>query len=148
MKEIAKYSGCFVCGEKNEIGLKAKFFFKDGKAVTEYVTDKKFEGYKNVFHGGIISTLLDEVMIKALLAQDIYCMTVELTVKFLKIAKTGEKLFFEGELVRQKSKLLFTKGSVKNKDGEIIASATGTYLRVNENLKSELNKSLDNQPED
>ena len=144
-KEIARYSRCFVCGEKNDIGLKAKFFLKDGKAVTEYVTDERFEGYQNVFHGGIISTLLDEVMIKALLAREIYSMTVEMTVKFHKIVNTGEKLFFEGELARQKGRLIFAKGSAKNEDGKIVASATGKYFKVNENLKKELLKSLEKQ---
>jgi len=148
MKEIARYSGCFVCGENNEIGLKAKFFLTDGKAVTEYVTDERFEGYKNVFHGGIISTLLDEVMVKSLLALNVLAMTVEMTVRFHKIVKTGEKLFFEGELDKQKGKLVFTKGTAKNGNGEIVASATGKYLKVNDNLKKELQKSLDNLPED
>ena len=143
MKEIVRYSGCFVCGEDNDIGLKAKFYFKDGKAITEYITRRKFEGYQNVLHGGIISTLLDEVMIKALLAQDIFTMTVEITVKFRKIVSIGEKLFFEGELDKQKGKLIFTKGLVKTKNGDIVASATGKYLKVNENLKKELLQSLE-----
>ena len=143
MKEIVRYSGCFVCGEDNDIGLKAKFYFKDGKAITEYITRRKFEGYQNVFHGGIISTRLDEVMIKALLAQDIFTMSVEITVKFRKIVSIGEKLFFEGELDKQKGKLIFTKGLVKTKNGDIVASATGKYLKVNENLKKELLQSLE-----
>ena len=142
-KEIARYSGCFVCGEKNSIGLKAKFFLEDGKAVTEFVASQNYEGYQDVFHGGIISTLLDEVMIKSLLALDVLAMTVEMTVKFHKIVKTGEKLFFEGKLDKQKSRLIYTKGTAKNEDGEIVASATGKYLKVNENLKKELLKSLE-----
>jgi len=147
MKEIVRYSGCFVCGDDNEIGLKARFFFKEGKAITEYVTRRNFEGYRNIFHGGIISTLLDEVMIKALLAQDIYTMTVEMTVKFRKIANTGEKLFFEGEFDKQKGRMIYTRGLVKTENGDIVASATGKYLKVNENLKKELLKSLENHPE-
>ena len=143
MKEIAKYSGCFVCGENNEIGLKAKFFLKDGKAVTEYVTTEKFEGYKNVFHGGIISTLLDEVMVKSLLALKVLAMTVEMTVRFHKIVKTGEKIVFEGLLDKQKGRVIYTKGFAKNEAGEIVASATGKYLKVNDKLKEELNKSLE-----
>ncbi|UCD94822.1 MAG: PaaI family thioesterase, partial [Candidatus Zixiibacteriota bacterium] len=98
MKEIARYSGCFICGEKNAVGLKARFFFTDGKAVTECVAEKRFEGYSEVYHGGITATLLDEVMIKALLAADIYAMTVELNVRFHKAVYIGQKLFFEGRI--------------------------------------------------
>jgi len=143
MKEVAKYSGCFVCGEDNEIGLKAKFFHENGRAVTEYITSRKFEGYKDVFHGGIISTLLDEVMIKALIGLNIFTMTVEMTVKFHKIVKIGERLTFEGEIDKQKSRMVFTKGTAKNEKGEKVASATGKYLIVNEKLKEELNRSLE-----
>lgn len=143
MKEIAKYSGCFVCGENNEYGLQVKFFFNDGRATAECTARKQFEGYHNVFHGGITSTLLDEVMIKALLAQDIYAMTVELTVKFLRLVKTGERLYFEGELERRKGRLIFTRGEAHRENGEIIATATGKYLEVNDNLKSDLLKSLE-----
>jgi len=142
MQEVVRYSGCFVCGENNECGLKAKFYFNDGKATTEYITHKRFAGYHNIFHGGITSTLLDEVMIKALLAEDIYAMTVEMTVKFHKLVKIGEKLFFEGELEKRKGRLLITKGSAKTANGDIVASATGKYLIVNDDLKEVLNESL------
>lgn len=143
MKEILRYSGCFVCGENNDCGLQAKFYFKNGKATTEYVTHKRYAGYQDVFHGGITSTLLDEVMIKALLAEDIFAMTVEMTVKFHKLVKIGEKLFFEGELEKRKGRLLITRGSAKTANGEIVASAAGKYLIVDENLKSVLQKSLE-----
>jgi uncharacterized protein (TIGR00369 family) len=143
MQEIVKYSGCFVCGTRNDYGLKAKFFFKDGKAVTECSARREYEGYQDVFHGGITSTLLDEVMIKALLAQGIYAMTVEMNVKFRKIVRTGQKLHFEGELVRQRGRLYFTAGQVCTEDGDIAASATGKYLQVNDRLKSELLRSLE-----
>lgn len=142
MKEIAKYSGCFICGDQNQIGLKAKFFFSDGRAVTEYIAEKKFEGYFDIFHGGITSALLDEVMIKALLATGIYAMTVELNVRFLKAVHIGEKLKFEGFVEKSKRRLYFTRGEVKAESGEIVARASGKYLRVNDKLKFELSRSL------
>ncbi len=145
MKEIAKYSGCFVCGEQNKIGLKAKFFFNNGRAVTEYIAERRFEGYKDIFHGGIISTLLDEVMIKALLSMDIYAMTVELNVRFHKIVTIGQKLNFTGRLEKKHGRLYLTRGEAKNEDGEMVASATGKYLEVKDNMKSMLLKSLDDK---
>ncbi len=143
MKEIAKYSGCFVCGDNNEFGLKAKFYYKDNKAITEWTARKHFEGYHNVYHGGITSTLLDEVMIKALLARDIYVVTVEMTIKFHKIVNIGQKLLFEGKLERQKGRLYFTSGEAKTSEGEVVASATGKYLQVNEETRELLLESLE-----
>lgn len=143
MKEVAKYSGCFVCGDNNSVGLRAKFFFDDGTAFTEYTAEKRFEGYLGVLHGGIISTLLDEVMIKSLLARGIYSMTVELTVRFKKAVNVGEKLFLEGYVEEEKGRLFITGGEVRNENGDVVASSIGKYLRVNENMREQLMKSLD-----
>jgi acyl-coenzyme A thioesterase PaaI-like protein len=143
MEEIAKYSGCFVCGRQNKIGLKARFFFNDGKAVTEYTAERRFEGYKDIFHGGITSTLLDEVMIKALLYNNIYAVTVELNLRFHKMVSIGQKLSFVGFLEKEKGRLYFTRGEVKNEDGDIVATAIGKYLRVKESMKGKLLESLD-----
>lgn len=140
---MAKYSGCFVCGDNNSIGLKARFLFDGSRAVTEYTAEKRFEGYLGVFHGGITATLLDEVMIKALLAKDVYAMTVEMTVRFKKAVLTGEKLFFEGALESSRGRLFNTVGEVKNSSGEIIATATGKYLEVRKDMMEQLKKSLD-----
>jgi len=50
MKEkIKKYSHCFVCGDKNEVGLKVQFYYEDGKAKAEYTAPKEFQGYKGYF---------------------------------------------------------------------------------------------------
>ncbi len=143
MKEIAKYSGCFICGDRNEFGLKAKFYFADGKAFTECVANRHYEGYKNIYHGGITSALLDEVMIKALLARDIYAMTVEMTVKFHKMVETGQQLHFQGELEKSKGRLYLTRGEARTSEGDLVASATGKYIAVKENVKTKLMESLE-----
>lgn len=143
MEEIAKYSGCFVCGDKNDIGLKARFFFKNGKAVAECDAQKRFEGYLGIYHGGITATLLDEVMIKALLARDIYAMTVELSVRFRKAISIGQKLYLEGHVEKQQGRLHITRAEVKTDNGDIVATATGKYLQVKDDMKSKLLQSLE-----
>jgi uncharacterized protein (TIGR00369 family) len=143
MKEIAKYAGCFICGDKNPAGLKAIFHFHDDKATTECIAERQFEGYCDIYHGGITSALLDEVMIKALLAREIFAMTVEMTVKFHKAVYIGQKLIFEGYLEHQKGRLFFTRGEARLENGDVVASATGKYLQVKEEMKIRLMKSLE-----
>ena len=84
MKAIPNYPYCFVCGDKNKIGLKVAFFYEDGKAKAQYTPTRDFEGYKDICHGGILSSLLDEVMIYSLIAQGIITVTVQIEVKFKK----------------------------------------------------------------
>lgn len=143
MKEIAKYSGCFICGEKNSIGLKSRFYFTGEKAITDVVAEKQYEGYLGIYHGGITAALLDEVMIKALLAREIYALTVELTVRFQKAIRIGQKLHFEGYLELQKGRLFETRGKVMVESGDVVASASGKYLRVDGDMRMELMESLE-----
>jgi uncharacterized protein (TIGR00369 family) len=143
MKEILRYPKCFVCGEQNPSGLKAKFFEQDGAAVTEVVADSSFEGYKGIYHGGIISALLDEVMIKAILAQGIYAVTAEMTIRFRRPVAVGETLKFRGKIVSRRSRLFSTEGEVIGGDGTLCASATGKYVEAREDLRTRLVQSTE-----
>jgi acyl-coenzyme A thioesterase PaaI-like protein len=143
MREIARYSGCFVCGDKNDIGLKAKFYFKDGRAVAECFAERRFEGYRDIYHGGITSTLLDEVMIKALLGRDIIAVTVELAVRFHRAVPIGQKLLLEGGVEKEKGRLYTTWGLARTADGDVVASATGKYIRAKGDMMNKLLQSLE-----
>ena len=50
MKEVAKYKQCFVCGDENSHGLKARFFVReDGAVISEYKVDQRFVGNNSAF---------------------------------------------------------------------------------------------------
>ncbi len=143
MKEILRYKNCFVCGEKNIGGLQAKFYYDGEKAFTELLATDKFEGYNGIYHGGVISSLLDEVMIKALLAEKIFAVTAEMTIKFKRPVLVGTELRFIGKLVLQKKKLFVTEGEVIDNNNLVYATATGKYIQANDSLKAQLMKSID-----
>ena len=75
---------CFVCGKKNPYGLKLQFTYSpDGETVeTTFIPDDKYQGWKDMVHGGIIATLLDEIMAKAALKKGFSVLTGEITAKF------------------------------------------------------------------
>lgn len=55
--------GCFCCSSKNPIGLKLNFWYdKVNQTVeTRWLPNSQYQGYHGVLHGGIQSTLMDEV---------------------------------------------------------------------------------------
>ena len=57
---------CFACGKENPDGLGLEFREEDGDVVTSFAFPKRFQGYRNVVHGGLIATVLDEAMVTAL----------------------------------------------------------------------------------
>ena len=142
-KFIQRYSKCFVCGDKNEAGLKIDFFYENGKAKAEYMPTHKLEGYKDILHGGIISSLLDEVMIKAIIAKGIVSLTLRMEVKFRNLAKIDEKLLLEGWIKEERRKLLLAEGKACKHDGTLIAEAQGTYYKVKGEMKELLESCLE-----
>ena len=143
MELIRRYSNCFVCGNKNECGLKVDFFYDKGVSRAEYVAEEKFQGYKDILHGGIISTLLDEVMIKAVIAKGILVVTTEIEVKFMKPVKIGEKLLLEGKVTGEQKKIFIAEGTVSNSTGEIVAAGKGRFFKVTKEMKENLEQSLE-----
>lgn len=138
MKAISNYPNCFVCGDKNAIGLKVAFFYDKGKAKAQYTPTEEFEGYKDICHGGILSALLDEVMIYSIKALEVVTMTVQIEVKFKSPAKIGETLFLEGQITEDRGRIISTEGKVFRKDGTLIAESRGKYFRAEGRRKKEL----------
>ncbi len=142
MKVIQRYGNCFVCGDNNDIGLKLDFYEKDGKARAEFTPTKNFEGYKDILHGGILSTLLDEVMIKSILAKEILTVTSQIEVKFKKPAVIGEKLIIEGGITGERGRLILTEGKVFREDGTVVAEAKGKFFRAEGRIKKQLEQGM------
>ena len=143
MKPLKRYSQCFICGDKNPFGLNVEFCQKDERVVGEYIVQDHFQGYKNILHGGILSALLDEVMIKSILAQDILTLTCEVKVRFKKPVKIGQRLFLEGKPTEDKGKILLAEGKIKDEDGEVVATAEGKFFRAEGEMERLLSESLE-----
>ena len=55
-------NNCFVCGPSNPIGLRIKFRIDGDVCRGEFKPGEHHVGYNNITHGGIIFSLLDDVM--------------------------------------------------------------------------------------
>lgn len=121
---------CFACGMKNLEGLRIAWKVEGHSMTGEFVSEKKYQGWKGLLHGGIIATLLDEAM--ARLAGIAYrgALTAEMTVRYVIPARIGETLFIRGEIVSESRRLVETKASVTNREGKIVAYATGKAVKV------------------
>ncbi len=143
MDEIVRFSGCFVCGDKNPHGLNARFFWDGTNATTETLAIEQFEGYKGIYHGGIIATLLDEVMVKSILATGHYAVTAEITVRFIKPLRTGTRFRCVGRIVDHKGRLYHTTAEAIGEDGTVYARAEARFLDGKADLVDELKSSLE-----
>ena len=60
--EPRKYPNCFGCGESNPIGLRLKYRREGDRLRTEFMPGDDHQGWPGIVHGGIIASLLYEVM--------------------------------------------------------------------------------------
>lgn len=132
---------CFVCGENNANGLKLSFEIDKEKQTlkTTFIASPTFQGWDGIVHGGIISTLLDEVMAKLIHELGYQAVTASLEIKFKKPAPILEPLLVHGEIAEVSKRLIRTKARVAKEDGTILATGTSTFLK--QSLKQSIKES-------
>jgi uncharacterized protein (TIGR00369 family) len=123
---------CFVCGPQNPIGLKLDFQYDDRnrEVLSKVIFNRHFQGWEGVLHGGLISTVLDEIMIKAAAQQGYKCVTAELNVRFKKPALITKEFTLRGKVKEVRKRLVFAEGSLTDSDNTTIALAQGKFITI------------------
>lgn len=123
---------CFACGRENPIGLHLHFFSDEaGRVHTEFTPAVEHQGYPGVMHGGLVTALLDETIGRTAIANDLWCMTARLVVRFLKPVPIGRRVRVTGEMTRSSGYALVGRGRIQAIDDEdVLAEAEGTFVRI------------------
>jgi acyl-coenzyme A thioesterase PaaI-like protein len=130
---------CFACGELNEIGLHLQLNLERGRCWTELQLPRRFEGWEGLIHGGILCTILDEVMAWSLVAQDNWGVTARMSVTFRKPVTVGRAIRAEGWITEDRRRIHVTAGRIVDAStGEELVLAEATYVAASESRKREL----------
>ncbi|MFC1704430.1 PaaI family thioesterase [Candidatus Omnitrophota bacterium] len=121
---------CFACGEKNPIGLKLGFLLESESLLTTFTPQKNHQGYKDIVHGGIISLVLDEVMVNLLWKLGKPAVTAELKINLRKPAKIGQKLFFKSSIREENTRMINVCADARDESNDVVAEATAKCVRV------------------
>jgi uncharacterized protein (TIGR00369 family) len=121
---------CFGCGRENPIGLKLGFHSDGGSVKAEFTPSKLYEGYPGYLHGGIIFTVLDEAMGWAAhdLSSGVFAVTARSQIRFRRPVPTGEPLTIAASITRKTRKFIWTKATIRRKDGTLAAEATAIMV--------------------
>ena len=130
---------CFACGDLNEIGLHLKLNLEPGRCWTELEVPGRFEGWEGIIHGGILCTILDEVMAWALVAQDSWGVTARMSVGFRKPVTAGQAIRAEGWIAESRRRIQITAGRILDAaSGAELVTAEATYVAATDARKREL----------
>lgn len=122
---------CFVCGRENPIGLHMHFdAHADGTVSADYIPRAEHQGFPGVMHGGLVTTMLDELMGRTAIASGLWCMTAKLEIRFRKPVPIGESLKLIGTLTKKSGRLLEGRGEIRLADGSLAVQAIGTYIKI------------------
>jgi acyl-coenzyme A thioesterase PaaI-like protein len=122
---------CFVCGKENPLGLKIKVKYQDEEmaAETELSFPREYQGWAGVIHGGLLSTLLDEMMAHAVWRFAGPGMTLGMEVRFHAPLEPEERVKVRGVLkTLNGSRRQAAAEIIRVSDGRRIASGTSRFL--------------------
>ena len=123
---------CFCCGPLNPIGLKLVFEETPvGRMRTLWTPRKEHQGFKDIVHGGLVATVLDEVMVRMLYLRGISAVTAGMETKLKRPLRWGTAYRFEGWVVRDRGRAVITEAEAFDAgDGTNVAWARATCIRV------------------
>lgn len=130
---------CFACGTLNTGGLGLVLHLEPERSWTELTLDRRFEGWEGIAHGGIVSTVLDEVMAWSLVASDNWGVTARLEVEFRRPVPIETRIRADGWVERSRRRVVDTAARlIEVETGVELATATGVYVAADPARKREL----------
>ena len=125
----ASANRCFVCGPANPAGLNVRFRMDGDVCRAEFTPLPAHVGYDGVTHGGILFSLLDDVMANIIFLAGERCYTARAETRYRQPLAVGTPVRMEGRLLRRKGRLAECQGAVlRQEDGAVVAEATARFI--------------------
>ncbi len=124
---------CFVCGMENRFGLKARFFeLEDASLMAVFSGLDEHQSYPGRLHGGMIATILDETIGRAVMYgnSEIWGVTVDFSMKFRKPVPLEEEIKVLARIESETKRSFKGEGWILLADGTVAAEARGKYLKM------------------
>jgi uncharacterized protein (TIGR00369 family) len=136
---------CFVCGRSNPVGLYMTFH-DDGETevFSEYTVPAHYQGYPGIVHGGVVASMLDEVVARVSMIGDPhhFMMSVKLQILYRQPVPTETPLRVVGRIVRLRGRLGKAEGRIYLPDGTVACESSMTLADIPEELLSSTNRAL------
>ena len=122
-------NNCFVCGAENPIGLKVKFSIVNEVCIGSFTPQIQHTGYDNLTHGGILFSLLDDVMANWAWLQGKKCFTAKADIRYRQELPIGTEVLLEGRCTKLRGRLAQMEGLIIRKDDQsVVAESTGSFM--------------------
>jgi len=120
---------CFGCGPENPHGLKMRFETNGTMLKSTVKMEQRFRGWSNLIHGGILSTMLDEMMgWTVIVLTGRFMLTRTMQVAFKRPVYIGALLTVTG-LIKERisERRVLVKAEIRDEEGRVCAEAEGEF---------------------
>ena len=141
LTKLPNSKDCFVCGLENDFGLKLSFYKEeDGSVVVNYTVPDCYQGYPGVVHGGIVTTMLDEMLGRVFMMDDPhrFMFTAKLTSRYRHPVPTGKPLKMVARIIKDRGRIAESKAELFGPDGELLAEAEGLMVALSEDVMGDM----------
>lgn len=123
------HADCVACGLANAQGLQLKFqVVGEGAVQAKFDCGRKFAGYCDRLHGGVISSLLDSAMTNCLFSGGKVSVTAELNVRFHAPVAVGRPALVRAWLEKHAHGISLVRSEIVQDECRK-ASATGKFFQ-------------------
>jgi len=131
---IEKLQGhnCFACGTANPIGLNLQFYNLGNEVCSEITLGKNHEGWENMAHGGIVSTLLDEVMSWTIIYfKKVFLVTRKMDIKYIRPVLIGTPLTVKGKVLDDSEPpKIKACAEIRDNEGHLLVKSSAEFVEV------------------
>lgn len=142
MKNQPNSDHCFVCGRKNPVGLYMHFYDNEQDEVcSDYTVPDHYQSYPGIVHGGVLASMLDEVVGRVAMIEDHhhFMVSVRLEVLYRHPVPVETPLKIRGRIERLRGRLGKAKGEIILPDGTVACEASATLADIPDALLSKAN---------
>jgi acyl-coenzyme A thioesterase PaaI-like protein len=121
---------CFGCGQANLFGLQLEAERTADGVEGRFFVKQDHQGRPGYAHGGVIAAALDETMALVLFDRGTFALTGRLEVDLTAPAPVGAFVSVRARLEEEGERTLTLAAEASAEDGRPIASARGTFVRM------------------
>lgn len=133
---------CFVCGVINPVGLKIRFYsVGDDSIEARTIFTEFYQSYPGITHGGIVATVMDELIGRSILAKDPdrLMVTATLDVKYRQSVPLDTEIRFRGRILKDRGRIAQVAGEALLPDGSVAVEAKATCVQIPPETLKEMN---------
>lgn len=144
--ETIRNNGCFACGPANDRGLHLDIQNDGDVTYVEFTPDESWQGFGGVVHGGLVATVLDEVMAWELYGYDDFAVTGRMEITYRKLVPVGQRLRASARLVQDRGRAKKVHAEIRDQDGGLLASADSVFVSIPAEQEAELRRRYPDAP--